>query len=342
MSRRARDGLQVYPTPLWNRWLHGSSEIVPTKDDLTVLKEATLRVAREPDYASPEEAIKIAEASMKATRTANKRRPRCHPPQTFNGESLPFQLFNDVDAKVFAGALRGNVMLRWAQLPYGLLGMTTQPGKRSNPRILIELSGNLLLARSKETILRVLLHQMTHAYFVQCCGYDYAYERGKDVSLAHNLPFSALLAVIQRLIVGIPFNIPSEFGTSFGYWPRQSRNMRYRSRPPAKAGTTCCFFDGRGYSYDRASTYYRSIKLRSIPKLKLEKIVDSSHTPRYATPELPLTLPCRHSMLIFIARYLNISTFSKMTANHRFRDLDANMTRQLSWSSCIFKAVLYL
>ena len=283
MSRSARDGLQVYPTSVWNRWLHGSSELVPTKDDLTVLKDATLPPARDPDYASPEEAIKIAEACMKATHTANMAKPRRYHPQHLDIDRMPFHVFNDVDAKVFAGALRGNVVLRWAKLPREFLGITTQPGKRSSPRILIELSKSLLSARSKEIILRVLLHQMTHAYFVQCCGFDYAHEGGKDVSLAHNLPFSTLSVIIQRLIVGISCYIPSEFGTSFGYLPRPPRSMHYRARPPSKAGSTCCFFDGHGHSYNRAYTYYKSIRLRSIPKLNLEKIVDPTHTPRYAT-----------------------------------------------------------
>lgn len=279
MPRRARCGPDVHPTPLWIRWLCGSPKLVPTEDDLTVLKNATLQPAREPDYASPEEAIKIAELSMKATQAADSEIPGRHHRHRLDGGNLPFQVFNDIDAEVFAGALRGNVMLRWAPLPRGLLGMTTQAGKSSSPRILVELSENLLPARSEETILRVLLHQMTHAYFLQCCGFDYAHDKGKDVSLAHNLPFSVLIVIIQRLIVCIPVShIPSAFGTSFGYLPR---NLYRRPRPHVKAGSTCCFFDGRGHTFSRAYAFYKGIQLQSIPKLNLEKIVDDTQMPRY-------------------------------------------------------------
>ncbi|KAL9119961.1 MAG: hypothetical protein Q9187_003480 [Circinaria calcarea] len=280
MPRRAHHGPDVYLTPLWIRWLCGSPKLVPTEDDLTVLKNATLQPAREPDYASPEEAIKIAEASIKATQTADSGRPSRHHRRRLDGGNLPFQVFNDIDAEVFAGALRGNVMLRWARLPRGLLGMTTQPEKSSSPRILIELSENLLPVRSEQTILRVLLHQMTHAYFLQCCGFDYAHDKGKDVSLAHNLPFTVLIVIIQRLIIGIPVSdIPSAFGTSFGYLPR---NIHRKARPHVKAGSTCCFFDGYGHSFNRAYAYYKGIQLQSIPKLNLEKVVDDTHMPRYA------------------------------------------------------------
>lgn len=109
---------------------------------------------------------------------------------------LPFMVFDDLDKKLFRSMLRGNVYLTWANLPTGLHARTSRPNLHGRPRITIEL--NWHLSRNRAATLGVLLHQMIHAYYLQCCGHKNKGVIGRGHDLCHKEEFYNLSRSIRE------------------------------------------------------------------------------------------------------------------------------------------------
>lgn len=110
--------------------------------------------------------------------------------------NLPFMVFDDLDTMLFRSMLRGNVYLTWANLPTGLYARTSRPNLHGRPRITIEL--NLHLNRDRATVIGVLLHQMIHAYYLQCCGHKNKGVIVKGHDLRHREEFCNLRRSIRE------------------------------------------------------------------------------------------------------------------------------------------------
>lgn len=109
---------------------------------------------------------------------------------------LPFMVFDDLDRKLFRSMLRGNVYLTWASLPTGSHARTSRPNLNGRPRITIEL--NWQLRRNRAATLGVLLHQMIHAYYLQCCGHKNKGVIGRGHDLRHKEEFYNLSCSIRE------------------------------------------------------------------------------------------------------------------------------------------------
>ena len=109
---------------------------------------------------------------------------------------LPFMVFDDLDKKLFRAVLKGNVYLTWARLPTGSHARTSRPNLHGRPRITIEL--NWHLSRNRAATLGVLLHQMIHAYYLQCCGHKNKGVVGRGHDLRHKEEFYNLRRSIRE------------------------------------------------------------------------------------------------------------------------------------------------
>lgn len=113
-------------------------------------------------------------------------------------KKLPFQVFNELDEEFFRSVLKGNVSLGWLDLPSGIFSRTIRAGQKHNPRIRIELSPFLGQNGTRWDVLAALIHQMVHAYYLQCCGYRDRGFSGKGHDLEHEQPFHALLKCVSE------------------------------------------------------------------------------------------------------------------------------------------------
>ena len=160
---------------------------------MEILKGENIHPARKPHGWSINEAIKFLSDAVHAKDWANDRniRPRKQPPQT-----LPYALFNDIDKALFGGVLRGNVHLRFDKnLPSGLAGVTTWPSQIKKSRIRVELSKDLTFKQAPAVIIEALMHQMIHAYLLQCCG---THNGRNNHDLRHGLGFSTAALVVLK------------------------------------------------------------------------------------------------------------------------------------------------
>ncbi|KAL8712178.1 MAG: hypothetical protein Q9220_003612 [cf. Caloplaca sp. 1 TL-2023] len=180
-------------------WLDGKREPGPTKQNIDVLKSKSISPTSQRLNLTPEQAFAKAEEALKGH---VRHQIACMKAQTMTNKMknlLPYQVFNELDKEFFRSVLKGNVSLGWSALPSGTLSRTCCAGHKGNPRIRIELSP--LLRRpncSRRDVFAALIHQMVHAYYLQCCGHrDLGYtDTGHD--LAHEQPFQALLKLIEE------------------------------------------------------------------------------------------------------------------------------------------------
>ena len=114
----------------------------------------------------------------------------------YSAHDLPFVTFGDLDKKLFRSVLCGNVYLTWARLPHGIFGRTSRVGLHGRRRITIELS--LHVADDRAATLGVLLHQMIHAYYLQCCGHKNKGAVRKGHDLRHREEFKGLRRTIKE------------------------------------------------------------------------------------------------------------------------------------------------
>ena len=220
--------------------------MVPKKDDIIILKDPALKPVRDHHSFTQEQAIKLALQFDSQRNDSSKDAGSATKQRAAQFAELPFHIFNDIDATLFSGLLRGNVYLTWAKLPRGLSGRTTRPGRQACPRIAIELSHDIIATEHPEVLVSTLLHQMIHAYLLQCCGHKNAKVPGSGHNLAHNVEFAVMAMIIQDRISPLS---KQEYPATLGCWdfhspgnaPKTRRNgARALDRSPAEAGSSIC------------------------------------------------------------------------------------------------------
>ena len=230
-------------TPDEISWLDGKETLGPTSKDVSVL-QSTTAPAKGPSLGlSVEEAFARAEQALSGhTRKqivciTNASKPLN---QTLK-RKLPYKVFNELDKEFFLSVLRGNVSLGWSDLPDGILSQTSRPGYRGNPRIRIDLSPSLAQYGYGIDIFSALIHQMVHAYYLQCCGYRDRFLTGTGHDLEHEEPFYALLKCVgehfkplQRALAGHLF-VPH--GKIWSHYT-----------PSPSAGVSCCYIHGSQFN----------------------------------------------------------------------------------------------
>lgn len=164
---------------------------------------------------------------------------------TYDKWSLPFLVFDELDRKLFRSKLKGNVCLEWSSIYDGAPGRTTQAGFKHS-RIAIELS-EMLLKTTKMGIFTALLHQMIHAYFLQCCGYQSEGLLRAGYDLDHGPEFLALKALIDLEYLQNPRTRISP--PLFSWNPLDDPRLSRRGRRPfgytefRPGSSDCCMTD---------------------------------------------------------------------------------------------------
>ena len=172
----------------------------------------------------------------------------------YNPHELPFQVFDQLDKELFLGILKGNIYLAWSKLPRDYPGRTTRPGRNGSgirgPRIMIELSKDLLKHGTSPHILAILLHQMIHAYFLQCCGHRSEGAPGIGSDLTHHHGFSSVLYAIQdRFLKG---RFPKLWGQ-----PRKTHSHPLFTPRKADPGSSDCYVNKKRLDRDECEIYVR-------------------------------------------------------------------------------------
>lgn len=109
----------------------------------------------------------------------------------YHQEDLPFMVFDQLDKELFRSVLKGRVYLSWARCPQAVTKRAEEDSK-----IIIELPEWFKVEANSISILATLVHQMVHAYFLQCCGYQDKDVRGPAYNLGHGFEFKGLLRLI--------------------------------------------------------------------------------------------------------------------------------------------------
>ena len=158
-----------------------------------------MKPLREGHRFTHQEAIKLVESSYPAylNRLNSQVTPKVSRPTR---STFPFQIFNTIDEALFAGVLQGNVCLKWASLPSGLAGKTARAGRDACSRIMVELSIEIQHRGAYEHTIQILVHQMIHAFLLQCCGHNNHGVSGSGHELVHNLDYSAIASIIQDFL----------------------------------------------------------------------------------------------------------------------------------------------
>lgn len=197
--RRNQKMSKSKPTPATSSWLDGSCKSGPSRKDFRNLQSTTISPATRSLDLKPEQAFALVNQALKGHRRT---KLLCLKSNLTNQEhriftqTMPFQVFNELDKEFFRSTLSGNISLGWSDLPDGIFSRTVHAGQNGNPRIRIELSTQLSWHRAPKHILAALIHQMVHAYYLQCCGYRDRSSRGDGHDLSHERSFWALLGCI--------------------------------------------------------------------------------------------------------------------------------------------------
>ncbi|MCJ1461956.1 hypothetical protein MMC07_000556 [Pseudocyphellaria aurata] len=186
------------PTQSLGNWLDGRPNPEPDPASIRVLKNPSAQPACSNLHLSTEEAFGQAHQAMSKYQRSNF---ACLAPGKRNVYStleLPFKVFDQLDREMFRSVLKGNVYMKWSdKMPDGIYSTTQKAGSSKRPRITIILSRHLSEA-PRADILCTLVHQMMHAYFLQCCGYK-GQDGGRDGhDLCHGPEFQALLVTISN------------------------------------------------------------------------------------------------------------------------------------------------
>ena len=262
---------------LWERWLRGCPENAPSPDDLELLQDPNSNPAKKSHNLSGFEAMKLL-LSADLTVEQHHQRQRSYQKHELDIESLPFKVFNDMDACLFRGVLRGNVYLWWSKdLPNDIQGRTTRPGVTSSSRIMIELSRKLSSSGSFHDVLMALVHQMVHAYLLQACGTE------GDDDLQHGMRFSVAIDFIRRKIIGSHASSkPFKLGCYREPNPRSALTMRQLHRRPTD-GRSCCSEWSQGLKHQDIQQTAKEIEHNaSVPEPNLRKgvVFDKGDVPR--------------------------------------------------------------
>lgn len=241
------------PTPPWLRsvfpqrtqgsWLDGPSQPGPTEEELTVLRDRAIAPAKGPLRLEPEVATKLLITGLRDTGYLRVNVQALEPStkHLFSCAELPFKVFNQLDREIFRSTLKDNVHLTIARLPQCYPGVTYRHGLM-RPRITVRLSQDLVDRGSHARLLAALLHQMIHAYLLQCCGHRNVGVKAVGYDLSHDHCFSSILYAIQYR-----FELPSQFQfpSLWCYDHNGSRNPNQEHELPQEAGSSDCFIHRR-------------------------------------------------------------------------------------------------
>lgn len=137
-------------------------------------------------------------------------------------------LIRNLDKYLFRGLLKNNASFRLSSdLPPNIHGSTSALGALGN-QIVVSLNSLLMRHPSHLALVASLIHHMTHAYLLVCCGFGNSNANGRH-DLKHGLAFSSILHTIQDILVDdarIP--LPDLFYCSDAF-SRSTRLPRYRS-----------------------------------------------------------------------------------------------------------------
>lgn len=279
--------------PQWDKWAHGHTRLTDTKDDSAILGNAKLKAARGPHRFTGEQAVRLIIEALKKDNTLDNHRSSSPIACLVRRDELPFVIFNEIDQTLFSKILKGNVVLKWSSLPNSLPGMTTKPGGK-HPRITIELSNKFLYRDGvyKEDgrghIVATLLHQMVHAYLLQCCDYKNPDTAGSQHDLGHGREFSTIINLIHKRLMPIEYmEHPAMFGCRS--WQLDTEGPA-RGRLPARrtyaaeAGSSTCLPNVQEHTVTKCKYYQKQVEDTTlVPKLCLEDKapVDTNKIPRY-------------------------------------------------------------
>ena len=243
----------------------------PSTDDKAILQNATIKPARDAHKLQHQEAIKLVEHSTSAYFTKLEQTSSLITDIRCGRSDLPFYVFNEIDAALFAGVLKGNVYLKWAPLPTALFGRTIRAGRGASPRIAIELAEHVLARGAPEEIVEVLVHQMIHAFLLQCCGHKNHDVSGNGHDLRHGLEFSTIAYIFQKSFFSkrAPFP-PAEIGCiGDPAYHARCRNLRH-TYFQTEAGSSFCCPNGYAVSFSSAGKHYEYVRENTLaPKLNL-------------------------------------------------------------------------
>ncbi|KAL8783603.1 MAG: hypothetical protein Q9213_004532 [Squamulea squamosa] len=188
---------------------------------------------------SPEEAFTLAEQALQGhfrTRIHCMTVPRARM-STAQKRHLPFQVFSEIDREFFRSVLKGNVSLGWSKLAPGVLSRTRPADLDKNLRTRIELSPVLSEEGGRQDVLVALIHQMVHAYYLQCCGYHNQHvgaAGGHD--LGHSQAFLALLKCVGQHCQPLRKALSSDLWTPY---PRHGRTHHGSLEEPVVRVSSC-------------------------------------------------------------------------------------------------------
>lgn len=220
------------PTQPLGSWLDGLPGPEPDLASIRVLKNAAAQPACSNLHLSTEEAFGQA---YQAVEHYQRSKFACLAPgkrSMYSTRDLPFMVFDQLDQEMFRSVLKGNVYMKWSvKMPDGIYATTLTADPRKRPRITIILS-RLLSDASRADVLCTLIHQMMHAYFLQCCGYK-GQDGGRDGhDLCHGPEFQALLSTIShRCSLGGPRQFTENLANPIPIRPGARRISARRGSP---------------------------------------------------------------------------------------------------------------
>ncbi|MCJ1404352.1 hypothetical protein MMC11_007577 [Xylographa trunciseda] len=270
---------------LWIDWCFGLCRPAASADDKAILGDPALKPVREPHGISPAEAIKLVQQCLKSLTSSVQDRKYVGPIAPTDKLTYPFEIFDHIDKALFSGVLKGNVFLKWEFLQKGLHGRTSRAAFAASPRISIGLSDNLRRG-SPSLILEALVHQMLHAYLLQCCGYKEPNTETNGHDLTHSLEYSTIAYLIQKYLSGQEHTIyPVGLGPLDSRPPVRRRSTMKRLIGPCVTppGGINCEAKPTESALKSIWDYNQLVKMTTpVPSLKIQDRcpVDSNKTPR--------------------------------------------------------------
>lgn len=197
-----------------------------------------------------------------------------HGPDLF---AMPAQLFEALDKDLFRGVLKDEVYMKWVSLPRDVYGVTSAAGVKDT-RITIELNKSLQcnqLSQAPDVFISILIHQMTHAYFLACCGLREDDSQTDKHGLGHGLAFCTLLHKITRVFAPKtrrPLNPFSCCPVDAPPPPLQiTDNIQLKKKSKAVGSSHCSFFSTGFLTRETCDDHVMT--LRGLNLLKQENII---------------------------------------------------------------------
>ncbi|MCJ1283953.1 hypothetical protein MMC26_003284 [Xylographa opegraphella] len=271
---------------LWNDWSLGICRPAATADEKAILRDPALKPVREPHRIAPAEAIKLVQQCLKTLQHNAQGQKYVGVIAPIDKITYPFDVFDHIDQALFSGVLKGNVFLKWEFLRRGTCGRTSRAGFAASPRISLGLSDDLQRG-PPALILEALVHQMLHAYLIQCCGYREPNAEMNGHDLAHDLEYCTLAYLIQKFLRGqeIP-RCSACLGYHIDICPagrRRSMIKRLTGSHITGPGSSDCEANGENITLRSIQDYNRHVKKTTpVPSLKIHdrSPVDSNKVPR--------------------------------------------------------------